>query len=262
MTTPLRLSVLFAGAMLLSPALAIEVTGIVHYANVARLGIPVSGVVEEVNVTAGQRVTRGDLLVALEQVPFTAALQRNQAEEARLAAERDESEKALSRNQDLYDRMSLSTVDLDHSKLELTRAENRWEAQRAMTEMARYQLDKSRLHAPFDGLVLSVDAYPGMAVSSELQVPVLVQLADTSRFVVDAEVEGDRLGTLGHGDVLQVRIGANEFAGRVTNVDLVAEGRSLAQPSRYHLRVMLDAGAPGLRPGLQATLILPGPGQP
>ena len=91
-----------------------------------------------------------------------------------------------------------------------------------------------------------------------MQSPVLFRLADTSSFIVESEVTGDKIAVLKHGANLDVRIQARTYNAVVKSSNLLAPARSLAQPARYLVKLKLDAADDSFSPGQPAALILSG----
>lgn len=233
---------------------AAELPAVVHYAQVVELAVPVSGIVGDVHVNSGQRIDKGTLMLELDETPFMAELNRSEAEIRRLTAEQDEIRKALDRDLELYDRMVLSTVDLDRRKLQFIQADSRLKAEQSQLALAKYHYTGSKLHAPFNGMVISSNAYPGMSVHVELKPPVLFQFANTEKFSVEADAAADKISGLGIGETVKVEIGGQAYSGKVNNINLTSEGHSLSQPSRYRVKVLLQ-GAADLMPGQAARII-------
>ena len=237
---------------------ALDLPGVLKYEAVVELSVPVSGVVNRVLVEEGQTVTKGDILLELDDVPFKANLDKTAAELRLLEAEHGSMVKEHRRNKELFDRMVLSTVSLDGSELNLIRADSLWQAKKAEYARVKYDYEKSRLIAPFAGRIIERLVEPGQTIRSEMQAPVLFRLADTTGFIVEAEVDGDKIGSLAHGVKLEVRLSGKSYPAKVKSSVLLAPGRSLAQPARYLVKVKLDKSAVTFRPGLPATLVLSG----
>ena len=234
---------------------AAELEASLHYGRVVELGLPVSGIVDKVHVSEGQRLKQGEPMLELVETPFVAELQQARASLRRLTAERAEVKKALDRNQELYERMVLPTVELDLSRLEYTRADSDVQSARARVALAEYHYEGSRLKAPFDGIVVGAHAYAGMAVRVEMKPPVLFVYADTSRLSAVAEVPADRLAGLMPGDRVEVRAGGQAYAARIGNLVLASEGRSLAQPSLYRVTAIIGQPPENLLPGMPAKIV-------
>ena len=252
-----RSGLIFLLMMYAANSYAIELPGVLQYERVVELSIPVSGVVSRVYVEEGQTVPKGELLLELEEVPFKARLDKIAADLRLLKAEREAIEKELNRDKELYQRMVLSTVSLDGTRLKFIRADSLWQAKKAEYKLAQYNFDKSHLLAPFAGKVIDRVAEPGQSIRVDMQPPVLFTLADTTDFIVETEVSSEKISSLTHGTKLEVRTLGKVYDAVVKSSTLLAPGRSLSQPARYRVRVKLDKTDADFRPGQAATLILP-----
>lgn len=145
-------------------------------ADSVRLTTPVSGVVKAVFVEPGQRVKKGDKLLALDDVRFQAKLMEAEAGVTRAKQEAEDAEKDLKRAEELYARGVSSTTELDAVKLRHVRAGASLKEAQARQIIAQKNLDDTVLRAPFDGVVKSREAEPGMFVPAELNPPVLLIL--------------------------------------------------------------------------------------
>jgi HlyD family secretion protein len=255
----ISLSLLFAG-LISMPAMALDIPAVLQYARVVELGVPVSGVVSKVQVEEGDRVAKGDLLLELEDIPFLAEVDRTEADLRWQSARLEEKRKEHERNEELYDRMVLSTVELDSSRVALARVESDWKNARSAHTLAKYHYEKSRLHAPFDGVVFSRSVNPGQSIRVDLQPQVMVKIADTTSYVAETEVTAERIGSFATGLEVQVSIDDKSYAAIVQDSTLIAAGTTLAQPSRYRVRVKLLEADAGFRPGRQAVIVLPDAG--
>jgi multidrug efflux pump subunit AcrA (membrane-fusion protein) len=83
----------------------------------------VSGVVEEVLVSEGQKVTKGTLLLRLNPVILQARLDEAMADEDRAKADEADAKRELERAQELYERTVSSTTELDAASLAYARAQ-------------------------------------------------------------------------------------------------------------------------------------------
>lgn len=237
---------------------AIELDGVIQYERVVELGVPVSGVVSKVMADEGQSVQKNDRLLELEETPFIARLEKLDADLRLLKAEHGAVAKELARDRELYERMVLSTVSLDGTQLKMVRTDSLLQAKQAEQKLAKYELEKSRLEAPFAGKIIERLVEPGQSIRADMQSPVLFRLADTSSFIVEAEVTGDKIAVLKHGASLEVRIQGRIYNAVVKSSSLLAPARSLAQPARYLVKLKLDAADDGFFPGQPAALILSG----
>lgn len=140
------------------------------------LTTPVSGVVKEVYVQVGQKVKKGDKLLALDDTRLKARVMEAEAAVMRFKQEAEEAERDLKRAGELYDRGVSSTTEFDASKLRHARATANAREADARLIIAQKDLEDSVLKAPFDGVVRAREAEPGMYVPAQLDPPTLIIL--------------------------------------------------------------------------------------
>lgn len=140
------------------------------------LTTPVSGVVKEVYVQVGQRVKKGEKLLALDDTRLKARVMQAEAALMRSGQEKEEADRDLKRAEELYDRGVSSTTELDAVKLKHARAAANAKEAEAQLVVAQKDLEDSVLKAPFEGVVRARDAEPGMYVPAQLNPPTLIIL--------------------------------------------------------------------------------------
>ena len=197
------------------PAMAADVEALIQWSRRTELATPVSGVVASVAVNAGERATKGQLLLALDDAPFRATVQQAEAQLARHKSERDEAARDAKQAQELYDRTVLSTVELENAKMKLARADAGYKDVAAALDRARYRLRVSALRAPFDAVVLSRHAEPGQSVAAEFKPPVLLVIASAGEYLAQARVTAERIAGLKTGQALSVVAGGKTYAAQL-----------------------------------------------
>jgi multidrug efflux system membrane fusion protein len=182
------------------------------------LSLPVSGVVDVVNVRAGQRVAQGEQLLALDPEPFIAAkkLAQSQVSVAQIASK--ESIRDLDHQQELFDRTVLAAVDLENAQLRAKHDKALLETAQAKLVEADYALSYSKLVAPFDALILSVEANPGQSISNVLQSKTLITLVKQGHYRASFYVPGEALEEFTIGQSVTVNIDSKAYSGEVSNI--------------------------------------------
>lgn len=238
-----------------SPALAADVTAVIGWAQRVELGTLVSGVVSEVHVSPGQQVSKGDSLLSLDGRGFDSQVSRRLAEHRHAQAMLEEAEREDARAQELYDRTVLSDFERNQATIALKAARAEAENARAGLVQARLDQERSVVRAPFDGVVLAVNAAPGQTVVSELQSPALVTLADNRVYRARAQVDAEQAARLEPGRRLSATVRGQSLDATVSYVGLepVAQDGGVA---RYELVADIAAGGQALRVGETATLRL------
>lgn len=136
----------------------------------------VSGVVDQVLVKVGQRVSKGAVLLRLEKTILQARLDEAAAEHARAQADEGDARRELERAQEMFNRTVSSTSELDAAMLRHARAQAGLSAANARRVIAQKNLNDAELKAPFDGVVSAVPGAPGTVVAADCQPKTLVVL--------------------------------------------------------------------------------------
>jgi multidrug efflux system membrane fusion protein len=229
---------------------------VIDWAQRVPLGVPVSGVVQSVAVRPGDRVAAGARLLNLDPTPFDASLTAARARLEQAEADWAEAERAFQRTQELYDRGVLATVELDHAKLDHTRARTALEVARSDVAVAQYRLDKSSLVAPFAAWVVAVDAEPGQVIASALQPPTLLVLGRAGRYLAQSRVSAEVAARFAPGTAVPVLASGSRYDGVVRSVGLEPVAAGSGGDPLYVLDVEFASGDV-LRVGSSASLELP-----
>lgn len=204
------------------------------------LTVEVSGRVVEKNLDSGKRVSRGQLLLRLDDRQAVADLQ---VAEATLADARRQFERA----QRLQANNSISQSRVDELRTALDVAV-------AQREAARTRLDNHRIEAPFDGVIGLSDISLGAYLSSGTSV---ATLDSTGPMEMAFSVPERFLGQLQIGQV--VRGGSPAYPGESFQGELVELGSRINELSRtLPVRAIIDDPDGRLRPGqfMSASLTL------
>ncbi|MDD5389771.1 MAG: efflux RND transporter periplasmic adaptor subunit [Gallionellaceae bacterium] len=213
------------------------------------LTLPVAGVVEQVNVQAGQTVKKDELLAALNPTLFKAGVAETRADLDRLTQEEADASRDLDRVKELYARTVSSTTELDAAKLRHARAQAGLAAAQARVEKARRLLAESELRAPFDAVILARHGEPGLVITSPCQPAAIVSVARADEWLARAPIEAARAANLRLGEEASVQIAGQTVKGRIRAITAQPEGR-----------VLLDVAlprAPGTWAGQPAGIHLP-----
>lgn len=182
----------------------------------ATLSAEISGRLVAVNVVEGQAVKKGDVLAVFDHREYDAMLAEanGSANEAfaRVKGRRDDARRTKS----LIASGSISRQDGDRIREERRAAEGRLVASNAAFSRARVLIDKARIVAPFDGVVISRMVEPAETVPTGT--PLFV-VADLSARRVEAEVDEFDVGRVASGAAADVT--ADGFPGAVFHGEVV-----------------------------------------
>ncbi|WP_324669701.1 efflux RND transporter periplasmic adaptor subunit [Geochorda subterranea] len=196
----------------------VEATGTITSERDVTLSFGVGGRLEAVHVGVGDRVQQGDLLAELDDTSLRLAYvrARNAYEQARLEQ---------------------GSAQVEESRLAM--------------EAARQDLEGARLVAPFDGVVVSVDAQAGEHVSASQAV---VRLVDLSALRVEVSVDEVDLPYVRQGQAAVVTVrGYPDLALEGEVERLTPAGRSQGDLVLFDVVVRLREARDELLPGMTAT---------
>lgn len=178
---------------------SVEVTdtsvGRVVMPDTPRVAAETQGRVIEVVVDVGDRVSRGETLLQLDDKLQSYRLRSARANEERLQALIANQERTVSRLRDLRTRDSASESQLDEAEAELASLRAQLRETRARLDEARYALDKTTVDSPIAGVVDERMVSEGDFVTPGTP---LLQLVNEDRiqvFLPFPETMSDRLET-------------------------------------------------------------------
>ncbi|MFO8155874.1 MAG: efflux RND transporter periplasmic adaptor subunit [Pseudomonadota bacterium] len=179
------------------------------------LGVPVSGVIESVEVAVGDRVETGDELLRLDATVFEARLAAARAEEESTRLERDEARAELERTRTLFDRNQIAENELKLAENAAARAEADHQAARAERIQRAWRLERGHLRAPVDGTITAVAAFPGQTVVARQAAPQLMRMRADGELRAEAHLPLDSATSLGRGDSVTVSRDGGQVGARV-----------------------------------------------
>jgi HlyD family secretion protein len=214
-------------------------------------------------VEEGDMVKRGQLLVQLDDTEYRAAANRAKAELASARASKEQSRLTYNRRKELFEKKLTSQEEYDMAKTDLDLAEARYEQAVASLEQARYNLTKTTMTSPMDGIVTSLNAEVGEIVMiGTMNNPGTVIMTVSDMSVIEAEVEVDETDIAGVrlGQEAKIEVDAypdTTFRGKVTEMGHTARISGLGtqdQVTNFLVKVMLLDEVPSIRPGMSASV--------
>lgn len=212
----------------------------------ATVAAQVAGQVEKCSADLGDRVSMGSELALIDTTAYEALTRQSAANLAKACASATNAAQNLKRVQELQKERIASASDLDAAMAEAEQALAEVRAVAAADAIARLNLERSRVKAPFDGAVAerlaSVGSYVGVGAP-------IVRLVKTDPLRLRLEVPERDAVLVRAGQDLRLRVegDTNVYAGRLARVS-----PALRESNRM-LSVEADLPAQGgLRPGLFA----------
>lgn len=204
------------------------------------LSFLVSGTAQQVNVSEGQDVHKGQLLATLNDFSYKSSYQISLAKEK-------QAKDAYNRLSDVYKKGSLPEV-------KLVEVETGLEQARSSVDLAKKNIDDCRLIAPTSGVIGKRMVEPGMNVIPGNAVFNLLKIDEVYAVVSVPENEIAQI-TKGQNAIVTVSALNNaKFEGKITEKGVVANPMA----HTYDVKITIQNKEKQLRPGMVCSIILLG----
>lgn len=205
-------------------AAAAELEGTVQWPEPLTLATNLAAEVVKVAAAPGQRVSKGALLMQLEDTVVRARLAQARSDLAHQKLLLGEAQSELQRSEELYDRTLLADHDLVLARIAHAAADSGY--QRALADLAavRRAVELTRIVAPFDALVVERQVAVGQTVNGEFSPAPLISLVDSAQRRVRLELEARRAPGVKVGEDVSLSVAGQDYAGRVAAISLSGEG--------------------------------------
>jgi len=252
--------------------LTVSATGYIQPLESINVGTEVSGTIEKVYVDYNDKVTQGELLAVMDKTKYESAYNRSRAAyEAALAsvesakAQFYQADKTFMRDKKLRKSTkgvlpSPSDYDRDLSaylsaKAQLANAKALSVQAKNSADSAKYDLEKTNIYSPVNGIILVRNIDPGQTVAASFQTPVLFKIAkDLTKMELQVSID--------EADVAKIKVGqkvtfeVDAYAGKIfeATVDQVYINSQIIEGVVTYLAIIdVDNMDLLLRPGMSAN---------
>ena len=250
----IRPGILLSAVFMVSHGYAAGYDAVITLPPAQEFSLPVSAMVETVNVSAGQKINQGDEIIVLDQVPFAAAKKHAKANMVIQQSRLKEAQRDLEHHRELYDRTVLSTVDLENVEMREQRARAHLADAKAQLEVADYEQANSKLLAPFDAIVTSVHVNRGQYLNNTLQSQPLVTLARRGHYLVRFDAPAAELNNLEIGKSVRVVSADKNYMAVISAISYQQPARDVAKDNRYNVSAEFTSDDEKLLLGQSATV--------
>jgi len=177
-------------------------TGVLKAFKTVAVGAQVNGQLKTLHVALGDRVKKGQLLAEIDPVLPQNTLRDAEAQVDNLKAQRRSKQALLKQYELAYQRQSLMNAKDAGSRADLESAQAQLESTRydisaldaqirkaiIAVDTARANLGYTRIHAPIDGTVISIDTEEGQTVISNQTATTILTLATLDTMTVKTKI--------------------------------------------------------------------------
>ncbi len=252
--------------------LTVATTGYIQPVESVDVGTEVSGTIEKVYVDYNDKVSKGELLAVLDKTKYESAYSRAKAAyEAALASvesakaqlyqaeQKFKRDKILRKNskgalpaQNDYDRDQSAWLA---AKAQLANAKALSVQAKKSVDSAKYDLDKTKIYSPIEGVILVRNVDPGQTVAASFQTPVLFKIAkDLTHMELQASIDEADVAKIKAGQ--KVTFDVDAYDGKIFNatVSKVHINSQIVDGVVTYLAIIdVDNSDLLLRPGMSAN---------
>jgi HlyD family secretion protein len=214
-------------------------------------------------VKEGDLVKKGQLLVQLDETEYKAAANQAKAQLSSAEANLEQAQLVYQRQKELFEKKLSSKEQYDAAFTQLHLAQAQRAQSVASLEQAEYDLSKTTITSPMDGMVTALNAKLGEIVMiGTMNNPgtVIMTISDMSEAQAEVEVDETDVASVKVDQEAKIKIDAfpdTLFKGKVTEIGHTARISGFGtqdQVTNFLVKVMLLDTIPDIRPGMSATV--------
>lgn len=213
-------------------------SGTVEESSASTLSFSVGGTVNSIAVSAGQRISKGQLIATLDPTQVQSAL--------------DVAAATLEQAQDAYNRLAQLHENNSLPEIQWVDAESKLKQAQSTYNISKKNLNDTRLYAPFSGYVKEKTVEVGTNVMPGSPVINLVKVDNVKVCISVPETEISKIAI---GNAVKIQVPAlnnRTFVGKVTEKGVAANSLSRS----YEVKALVNNADNSLLPGMLCTLYL------
>ena len=210
----------------------------------------VSGTIAKVYVSVGDKVSKGQTLVALDKSDLQTQLAQAQASYNTAKSAYNEASTNLQRMQNLYNEGAISLQQLESARGAVERSG--LDSAAAAVQMVRDQMNNMTIPSPINGVVAAVNAQAGEMAGQQMPI---VQVVNMNTVEVKTAVTEANINKISANKTVPVTVasaGNTVFNGKVESIAPAAD----AQTMTYPVVVTIPNAEHVLKPGMFAEIKL------
>lgn len=220
-----------------------------------RVGSQLSGIVEELNVTVGSKINRGDVIARIDSRTLNARLAQAQAQVGVIEQELARAGVELQRAKRMDIESLVARTEVEDRSLDVADARARLEKARRDVDVVRTDLAYAAIRAPISGTIASVSTQKGETVAASFTTPTFVTIIADEALEVVAMVDETDIGNVEDGNPVLFTVEAYpaiEFAGSVKQI--APKGTIISGVVNFEVMIDIETDAEVLKPDMTANV--------
>jgi RND family efflux transporter MFP subunit len=220
-----------------------------------RVGAQMSGIVNELNVTVGSKIDKGDVIARIDSRSLEARLEQARAQVRVLEQEVERARVELARAEGLDVKKLVARTEVEDRTLDLAGALARLEKSRRDADVVKTDLGYAVISAPITGTIASVTTQKGETVAASFTTPTFVTIIAEDALEVIAMVDETDIGTVEDGNSVMFTVEsypAMEFTGTVKQI--APKGAIISGVVNFEVMIDIESDIGELKPDMTANV--------
>jgi RND family efflux transporter MFP subunit len=240
---------------------AVSVAGEISPAEQVSVRPEVNGKIATLPVDIGDKVAKGEILLTLDDRNIQIEIEQRNTEIASAKLQLDQAKRNFERDQRLFEENLISKEEFENSKTTYDLALNSIQRTEKALELAKDNLLKTKIRAPFDCTVLTRPVSAGQAVSGSggfNSGTEVLTIADLEAMIINAHVNQADVTRLKSGMKVEVQIEAVPGLKVQGVVERIAPQATIKNNIKgFAVRILLKEIDPRVQPGMTANISIP-----
>lgn len=223
-------------------------------ADVSSLSFEIAGQLKAVALTVGQKVQLGDVLAEIDPRSLQTQVEQASAGVQQAQAQLDNAESDFQRKEELLKKAVTTQAVFDQSKAALLTSRAQLDQAKRQLELTNHNLDRSRLVAPFSGIVARVDVKSFAQVAAG---QLILTLYSDDRFEMSFLVPAPTFQNLKVGQPVTVKVA--DMPELSLKGEIKELGSKAEQVSAFPVVIRLENNVAGLNAGMSVEVTIEEP---
>lgn len=230
----------------------ISVTGELDIMDPTQVLSKIGGVIENIYVDYNKNVSRGELLIKLEDTPVEQKILRTQGLVDSVKLEIRSAERNIEGKKNLYKDNLISKNAMEQAEIEYNAVLNKYKQVKLDYDMALQEKKYTKIYSPINGIVIAVYVKKNSPIGG--YTPLLLLAPDLSKMILTISVDESDIGSVKNGQQVVFSVSAfpdKKFNGVINQVRInpVKSGGLVT----YQALVVCENNELLLKPGMTAT---------
>lgn len=215
-------------------------------ASITNLSFRMSGIINKMNATVGEKVKKGELLAQLDTKDIDLSYQQINESVQSSKIQLETAQSTLDRTKKLYQSQGTSLSDLENARNNYAQAKATYESNLKSLSLQNSQYDYAKIMAPTAGIISKVNAEQNEYVNAGGNIITID--SNNGEFQVKVSLPENYINDVKINDEVLLKINEREMQGDISEIGYAAQGAS------FPITINIANPDSNLRPGLSASV--------